>query len=175
MILKRGGRKMFILICMMTFVICFLLGIASKIFIQPSWAKQYHVTLNPEIGTLHQNLSYGQKEANRFDLYLPQDHTKDHYGLVVYLHAGGFTSGDKSDDKNILSWLCAKGYVAAGINYTLFNEDNPDANVYTQSLEIKDAIPHIIEQAKQYGYSIDQMAIAGGISRTYSCDDLCLS
>lgn len=77
---------------------------------------------------------------------------------------GGFTSGDKSEDKDILSWLCSKGYVAVGINYTLFNEDNPDANVYTQSLEIKDAIPHIIEQAKQYGYSIDQMAILKGIS-----------
>ena len=162
MILRKGGRPMFIFLCIITFVICFLLGLASKIFIQPSWAKQYQVTLTPEIGTIYQDLSYGQKETNRFDLYLPQNHTKEHYGLVVYLHAGGFTSGDKSGDKEILSWLCDKGYVAAGINYTLFNEDNPYANVYTQSLEIKEAIPHIIEQAKQYGYSIDKMAIAGG-------------
>lgn len=88
MILRKGGRPMFIFLCIMTFVICFLLGIASKIFIQPSWAEQYQVTLTPEIGTIHQDLPYGQKEANRFDLYLPQEHTKEHYGLVVYLHAG---------------------------------------------------------------------------------------
>ncbi|MFQ7308527.1 MAG: hypothetical protein ACLROY_07915 [Mediterraneibacter sp.] len=35
------------------------------------------------------------------------------YGLVVYLHAGGFTSGDKNADTKMLQWLCEKGYVAA--------------------------------------------------------------
>ena len=162
MSLKKGDRKMFIFICIMTFVVCFLLGIGSKVVLKPSWAKNYEVKMTPEVGTLYTDLSYGEKESNRFDMYLPHDQTKKHYGLIVYLHAGGFISGDKSGDKDILSWLCSKGYVAVGINYTLFNEDNPDANVYTQSLEIKNAIPHIIEQAKQYGYSIDQMAIAGG-------------
>lgn len=35
------------------------------------------------------------------------------YGLVVYLHAGGFTSGDKNADTKMLQWLCENGYVAA--------------------------------------------------------------
>lgn len=35
------------------------------------------------------------------------------YGLVVYLHPGGFTSGDKNADTKMLQWLCEKGYVAA--------------------------------------------------------------
>lgn len=35
------------------------------------------------------------------------------YGIVVYLHAGGFTSGDKNADTKMLQWLCEKGYVAA--------------------------------------------------------------
>ena len=33
--------------------------------------------------------------------------------FVVYLHAGGFTSGDKNADTKMLQWLCEKGYVAA--------------------------------------------------------------
>lgn len=93
---------------------------------------------------------------------MPQNNTRENYGLVVYLHAGGFTSGDKADDAETLEWLCSKGYVAAGINYTLFSEEHPDANVYTQSLEIKEAIPFVVEAAKQAGYNIDKMAVAGG-------------
>ena len=61
----------------------------------------------------------------------------------------------------MLKWLCSKGYVAAGINYTLRTEENT-ASVYSQSVEIRDAIPVVIEEAKRLGYSIDKMAVAGG-------------
>lgn len=86
------------------------------------------------------------------------------YGLVVYLHAGGFTTGDEADDTAMLQWLCSKGYVAAGINYTLRNEKNPTASVYSQSMEIKERIPQVIEVAKKLGYPIDKMAIGGGLA-----------
>ena len=33
--------------------------------------------------------------------------------------------GGVSGDAEILKWLCARGYVAAGVNYTLFGEENP--------------------------------------------------
>ncbi len=111
---------------------------------------------------MYPDLSYGEGDANKFDLYLPADNSRESYGLVVYLHAGGFTSGDKSGDAGILQWLCSKGYVAAGINYTLFSDEHPDANVYTQSVEIRDSIPYVLAEAEQRGYSIDRMAVSGG-------------
>ena len=80
---------------------------------------------------------------------------------MVYLHAGGFTSGDKSGDAEMLSWLCSKGYVAAGINYTLRTDDN-DKSVYSQSMEIKEAMSIVVEEAERLGYHIDKMAISGG-------------
>lgn len=61
----------------------------------------------------------------------------------------------------MLSWLCSKGYVACGINYTLRTESN-NASVLTQSNEIKAAIPKVIEAAEAEGYSIDKLAMAGG-------------
>ena len=51
--------------------------------------------------------------------------------------------------------------MAAGINYTLRTETNT-ASVFTQSNEIKAAVPKVIEAAKQLGYSIDKMTVAGG-------------
>ena len=71
--------------------------------------------------------------------------------MVVYLHAGGFTFGDKADDESMLAWLCRKGYVAAGINYTLRTDTN-NASVLLESNEIKAAIPQMIDAAKNQGY-----------------------
>ena len=128
----------------LVFILAFIGGVVSKFAIAPSWAKEYSVQWSDEIGTLKTDIPYGDGEANKFDLYLPGDNAKERYGLVVYLHAGGFTSGDKSGDTEMLSWLCSKGYVACGINYTLRTNTN-NASVLTQSNEIKSAIPKVIE------------------------------
>ena len=56
----------------------------------------------------------------------------------------------------------------------LFNEEYPDANIYAQSLEIKDSIPYAIEEAAKLGYTIDHMAMSGGsaggcLTLLYAC------
>ena len=158
---KKRGKGMFIFVCILVFLFSFAIGIYSKMKIQPSWAKKYSVQWSDDLGTLHKDISYGEGEANKFDLYLPKDNSKENYGLVVYLHAGGFTAGDKSGDVEMLSWLCSKGYVACGINYTLRNETN-EKSVLTQSMEIKESIPKVIEKAESHGYHINEMGIAGG-------------
>ena len=155
--MKKGA---FLAISIVSFLVSFGLGMASKRIASPAM-KKYSVDWDDSLGTLQKDLAYGEGEFQKFDLYLPKDNSKDSYGLAVYLHAGGFTSGDKSDDEKILSWLCSKGYVAAGINYTLRTDENT-ASVLTQSEEIKAAIPKVIEAAKEDGYPIDKMTIAGG-------------
>lgn len=158
---KKGGIIKMILTAIFIFLVAFGAGMTSKVLIKPSWSKQYNVTWSEQLGTLKTDLPYGDGEANTFDLYLPKESGKKAYGLVVYLHAGGFTSGDKKDDQSMLSWLTKKGYVAAGINYTLRSETN-NSSVLQQSNEIKEAIPKVIEAAKEAGYPIDKMTIAGG-------------
>ena len=157
----KGKKKVSIWLCILIFTISLIAGMASKLLIKPSWSKQYSVTLTDEIGTVKKDIPYGEDEANKFDLYLPKDNTRKSYGLVVYLHAGGFTSGDKSDDKEMLAWLTKKGYVAVGINYTLVSEETK-SSVLQQSNEIKAAIPKVLEAAKEAGYPIDKMTVAGG-------------
>ena len=159
---EKRDRIVTIWFGILIFIISFLSGAASILFIKPAWSKNYSVEWDESIGMMISDIAYGNGEKNTFDLYLPQNNTRENYGLVVYLHAGGFTSGDKADDAKTLEWLCSKGYVAAGINYTLFSEEHPDANVYTQSMEIKEAVPFVVEAAKKAGYNIDKMTVAGG-------------
>ena len=159
---EKKVRAMPIGLSILIFVLAFIAGAVSKVAFKPAWSKEYSVTWSDELGTLKSDLPYGYGEANKFDLYLPKDGTRDAYGLVIYLHAGGFTEGDKTDDKNTLAWLCSKGYVAAGINYTLRTNDHPEASVLSQSNEIKAAVPKVIEAAEAAGYHIDKMTMAGG-------------
>ena len=159
---KKKGRGMFVLLCVIAFIVSFAGSVMFKMFYTPTELGQYSVAWSEENGQVYTDLSYGDDTANKFDLYVPADNSKDSYGLIVYLHAGGFTTGDKSDDAKMLQWLSSLGYVTAGINYTLFSEENPTANIYTQSMEIRDSIPYVIEEAEKLGYHIDRMAMSGG-------------
>ena len=160
---KKEKRKRIVPIWVgiIVFLLSFVAGVVSKGLIKPSWSKKYEITWNDSLGTLIEDISYGEGESNKFDLYLPNDADRENYGLVVYLHAGGFTTGDKSDDCQMLSWLCSKGYVACGINYTLRTDEN-NASVLLQSNEIKEAIPKVIEAAEEKDYHIDKLTMAGG-------------
>jgi len=155
------GRWRFFGICLIAFVLSFGCSVATKLLCKPAIFRQYSVKWDDSMGTIVRDIPYGDGDANKFDLYLPSDKSRETYRLVVYLHPGGFTSGDKSGDKDMLQWLCSKGYVAAGINYTLRTDEN-NANIYTQSMEIKSSMPKVIEEAQKLGYRIDAMGIAGG-------------
>lgn len=143
------------------FLAAFVGSALLKMNSDPTHGK-YNTRWDETVGKVYTDLPYGEGAANKFDLYVPSDKSQDAYGLAVYLHAGGFTSGDKAGDAEMLKWLCSKGYVAAGINYTLFTEENPDASVYSQSEEIKAAMPSVVAAAEKLGYKLDRMAIAGG-------------
>ena len=142
------------------FLAAFVGSVLLKLNSDPTHGK-YNTRWDETVGKAYTDLSYGEGAANKFDLYVPADKSQDAYGLVVYLHAGGFTGGDKSGDAEMLEWLCSKGYVAAGINYTLKNETN-GASVYSQSVEIRESIPYVISEAEKLGYHLDRMAISGG-------------
>ncbi|MDO5294507.1 MAG: alpha/beta hydrolase [bacterium] len=156
---KKKGKVMWGVIYVVTFLVFFLGSAIIKLTYNP---VAINIDWNDSIGKSYTDISYGEKEQNKFDLYVPADTGKQTYGLVVYLHAGGFTTGDKSDDVSMLQYFTSKGYVAAGINYTLQDDNNPEASVYTMSQEIKNSIPVVVEEAKKLGYEIDGIAMSGG-------------
>ncbi len=158
---EKKGKAMWGFIYVLAFIVTFAGSAIFKMTYNP-YGSEFSVDWNDSVGTVYTDLSYGNGEASKFDLYVPADASRDRYGLIVYLHAGGFTGGDKSGDLQMLQWLCSKGYVTAGINYTLFSETHPDASVYSQSMEIKESMPYVVEEAEKLGYHIDEMAISGG-------------
>ena len=142
------------------FCLAVLLGFAVSIVMADNPMKT-QTEWNDSVGMIQYDFVYGDKPLNTFDLYLPSNQSHSSYGLVVYLHAGGFRGGDKKDDADILKYFTSKGYVSAGINYSLNTDDDP-VSVLKMSHEIRQAVPQVVEQAKKLGYNIDRMMIAGG-------------
>ena len=65
------------------FIAVLIIGVVSK-FVQPSWTKDFTAEWSDSVGTVYKDITYGEKDANKFDLYVPADNTKENYGLVVY-------------------------------------------------------------------------------------------
>ena len=144
--------------CAAAFAAAFMAGAASRLKLGP-WKEK---KIPPETVLERLDLPYGLGESQRFDLYLPRELNQKTYGLVVYLHAGGFTAGDKREDADILRRIAAKGFAAAGVNYTLCTDANPRASVAGMSREILSSVPAIAEYAAGLGVELDRMAIGGG-------------
>lgn len=75
------------------------------------------------------DIAYGPDPFQRFDLLLPKKGTKP-FPLVVFIHGGGFTSGDKSEVYGIpkrvddIKALLGKGIAIVNTNYRLLGPGN---------------------------------------------------
>ncbi len=67
------------------------------------------------------NVSYGQHPRQVYDLYLPEGRTNEKTKVIVLVHGGGWTSGDKSDMSQFVTFLRENhpNYAIANINYVL--------------------------------------------------------
>ncbi len=71
------------------------------------------------------NISYGNDTNQKFDLYLPANRTEN-TKIMVLVHGGGWSSGDKSD-MNLIKDLLRQdipNMAIANINYRLADEDH---------------------------------------------------
>lgn len=73
---QKKARAVPVGIGILVFILAFGAGALSKT-IQPGWARRYAVKWSDAIGTLMSDLPYGDGAANKFDLYLPKDDSKD--------------------------------------------------------------------------------------------------
>ena len=66
-------------------------------------------TLESIVSTM--DLAYGVHERQKLDLYLPEKKDADSTSLplVIFIHGGGFTFGDKSSGANIAGYFVDSG------------------------------------------------------------------
>ena len=113
------------------------------------------------------DVPYGDAgEDNMLDAYLPEDH-QPQTKLIVYLHGGGWTGGDKKElPAQLISELTGKRhYGVISMNYRLIRDGK---NVYPAQLDdIRKALAFISSKAKKYQFDGTQFALIGGSAGAY--------
>lgn len=105
------------------------------------------------------NVAYASvSDLQQLDVYVP-DHGAPPYPVVVIIHGGGWTVGDKRGElpmAAIPSFL-ALGFAVASVNYRLA----PDAVFPAQLLDVKAAIRYLRAGAEGFGLDPDRIAVIG--------------
>ncbi|UZR95245.1 hypothetical protein [Chondrinema litorale] len=69
-----------------------------------------------------ETLTYYQDDSTKLelDLFLPENSTAEKIPLVIFVHGGGFSGGNRGGGHSLGKFLAPKGYAVASITYTLY-------------------------------------------------------
>lgn len=90
------------------------------------------------------------------DVYLPE-HTAGPVPAVVYVHGGGWSSGDRDDSAPWQQWLSDQGYAVFSIDYRLAPAPRWEDAVG----DVKCALGWVRDNAATYGADAQNVSIAG--------------
>ncbi len=94
--------------------------------------------------------SYGSGNLQKYDIFLPKNRSKGKTKLLVIIHGGGWTSGDKSELTFIYEYFKKLGeeFAIVNLNYTL--ADLNTKPIPLQTNDIQKFILHIKESQEAY-------------------------
>lgn len=96
------------------------------------------------------NVSYGADAAQKFDYYLPANRSTANTKVLILVHGGGWSQGDKSDFYPLMDTLKKRlpGYAIFNINYRL---SNGSSNLFpSQEMDLKAALTYIFNKRSEY-------------------------
>ena len=151
-----------ILGCILLFVIVFL-GSALITIVRTASAphKLLETQWDDSVGHKYENLPYANDYGNKFDLYIPANlDTEKEQALILFIHGGGFTSGEKESGDIWCKYFAAKGYITATMEYTVHNKEHT-SNIRIMNREVDACVTEIYNRCAEMGYRVTQMATTG--------------
>lgn len=109
------------------------------------------------------NIKYGKApgDENMLDAYIPKN-VQPNARVIVYIHGGGWTRGDKSEfPPQLIEELAGKrGYLVVSMNYRLVKDGQ---NHFPAQIEdVKKALEFLSKNAAKYEYNGNEYALMGG-------------
>lgn len=91
------------------------------------------------------------------DIYLPPDDGYKANPLIVWIHGGGWVSGQRSDLTNYLSVVAGRGFAVANIDYTIA----PEATFPTPVRQVNKALEYLSGATASHGIEKPAFILAG--------------
>ncbi|MCA6068517.1 alpha/beta hydrolase [Chryseobacterium sp. RG1] len=147
------------------FFIAFL-GVFSLGFSQNQIEKQTQKSiLLPEKAKVYENIAYksNNEKPILLDIYAPKNSSSEKLPVLIYVHGGGWVTGDKtihadSYIENTILKLVEKNYAVISIEYTLVSET---VHFPLPIQDTKDAIRWVRKNADQYNFDTNNIGIFG--------------
>jgi hypothetical protein len=116
------------------------------------------------------DIAYDNKARTQFDSWLPSSNTPT--GLVIYVHGGGFTSGDKDfvyavqsggvwDFPSDIRFLLQNNIAFATIRYTLLSPTGETEGVKKPMADVRRALQYIRYRASDFNIDKNKIILAG--------------
>ncbi len=112
--------------------------------------------------TCVKDISYGEYEANKGDLYFKDGFNKEagKKPIILYIHGGGFIKGDKKYRRVISEYYTDKGFYVFSVNYRM----PPEVLFDGEFSDCVSALNYIEELAKSYNIDLDNVFVTGDSS-----------
>jgi acetyl esterase/lipase len=116
------------------------------------------------------DIAYDNKERTQLDIWLPNSNTPT--GLVIYVHGGGFSSGDKDFVYNVQSdgawdfptdirYLLQNNIAFATIRYTLLSPTGETEGIKKPMADVTRALQYIRYRASDFNIEKSKIILAG--------------
>lgn len=108
------------------------------------------------------NVAYGTDPLQKMDIYLPKGRTASYTKVIILIHGGSWSSGDKADMLPFVDSLKRrmKDYAVVNLNYRLASLSG---NTFpTQENDVKTAVEYL--NSKRSEYNISPKFVMAGVS-----------
>lgn len=115
-------------------------------------------------------LAYGDRDDERLDIWYPSG-IRGSLPVVVWVHGGGWVSGDKKYVAPYLKILAARGHAVVGVNYSLA----PGADYPDPVQQVADALAWLEVDADRFPLDSTRVVLAGDSAGAHIAAQLALA
>ncbi|REE08313.1 acetyl esterase/lipase [Winogradskyella pacifica] len=103
------------------------------------------------------DINYNSKDSDaKLDLYYPAE-ANQNLPLIVWVHGGGWVSGDKQQSSNYYKILANRGYIVASIDYTIA----PEKKYPTPVKQTMTALKYLHDNSETFNINSSSIFLAG--------------
>jgi len=126
-----------------------------------NWMNLAPALPEPKIDWINEkilDISYGEDQLQKMDLYYPNNHKKDKYPLIIIIHGGGWTHMDKRDWHLYPGFFgLEEGFVVVSMNYRLAPK-----NKYLEIVsDIFAGYKYILDHAEELKIDTNKIVVMG--------------
>ena len=106
------------------------------------------------------DVAYGSDAAQKMDIYLPSGRASSSTKVLVFIHGGSWSGGDKNDFGEAITAILPKltNYALVNINYRLANSTN---RFPTQMTDIQSALDFVKSKGTEYKVDANKVGLIG--------------